>query len=142
MIKRIRKFLRSQAGFTLVELMIVMIILGILAAVTVPIYRTNVKKAMASEGAALVGSIRTGERVYYAENGQYLPIAKTTSNKDICVDTAGNTFFKTFTVTCTDPMVDFTGSTTGSVTCGENPGPAAGITVTIDQDGNISYTGL
>jgi len=137
MIKRIRKFLRSKAGFTLVELMIVMVIVGILAAVAVPIYRTNVKKAMASEGAALVGSVRTGERVYFAENGAYLAIADTTFNAEIGVDTAGNKYFKTFTVTCTDPAVDFSASTSGDA-----GGSAAGITVTIDQDGDITYTGI
>ena len=50
----------GRKGFTLVELMVVVIIVGVLAAVAVPIFRGNVKRAMASEGAALLGSVLNG----------------------------------------------------------------------------------
>jgi len=66
-----RKFFKNQKGFTLVELMIVIVIVGILAAVAVPIYTGNVKKAKQSECDAALGTIRTALRVYYAEHGAY-----------------------------------------------------------------------
>ena len=62
---------QNQKGFSLVELMIVLVIIGILAAVGVPIYSANVTKAKMSEADASLGSIRTSLRVYYAENGAY-----------------------------------------------------------------------
>jgi len=66
-----KKFVNNQHGFTLVELMIVIVIVGILAAVAIPIYRGNIKKAKMSECDAALGTIRTALRVYYAENGNY-----------------------------------------------------------------------
>lgn len=63
--------IRKQKGFTLVELMIVIVIIGVLAAVAVPIYTNNVTKAKMSEADAALGSVRTQLRVYYGENGSY-----------------------------------------------------------------------
>ncbi|MCD6204289.1 MAG: prepilin-type N-terminal cleavage/methylation domain-containing protein [Candidatus Marinimicrobia bacterium] len=61
----------NESGFTLVELMIVIVIVGILAAVAVPIYQGNIAKAKMTECDAALGTIRTAERVYYAENSTY-----------------------------------------------------------------------
>ena len=66
---------RSNGGFSLVELMIVIVIIGVLAAVAVPIYNNNVRKAKMSEADAALGSIRTQLRVYYGENGSYPVVA-------------------------------------------------------------------
>ena len=63
-----KKFFKNQKGFTLVELMITIVIVGILAAVAVPIYTANIKKAKMSECDAALGTIRTALRVYYATN--------------------------------------------------------------------------
>jgi prepilin-type N-terminal cleavage/methylation domain-containing protein len=71
--------LRNQNGFSLVELMIVIVIIGVLAAIAVPIYSSNVKKAKMSEADAALGTIRTQLRIYYGENGSY-PIAATAEN--------------------------------------------------------------
>jgi len=67
------KFRNRQGGFSLVELMIVLVIIGILAAVGVPIYTGNVKKAKQAECDATMGMIRTQLRVEYAENDTYPP---------------------------------------------------------------------
>jgi prepilin-type N-terminal cleavage/methylation domain-containing protein len=58
-------------GFSLVELMIVIVIIGILAAVAVPIYSNNVMKAKRSEADAALGSIRTQLDIFWGEYGRY-----------------------------------------------------------------------
>ena len=63
--------MKRNSGFSLVELMIVIVIIGVLAAVAVPIYSNNVMKAKMSEADAALGTIRTQLRVYYGENGEY-----------------------------------------------------------------------
>jgi len=59
------------AGFSLVELMIVILIIGVLAAVAVPIYRGTIQKAVRAEGESALGSIRNEVRAYYGEWGEY-----------------------------------------------------------------------
>src|SRR5438132_13570331 len=50
---------RSEAGFTLVELLIVILIVGILSAVAVPLYHGYTKDARLAEAKALAGSAMT-----------------------------------------------------------------------------------
>jgi prepilin-type N-terminal cleavage/methylation domain-containing protein len=59
---------RSPKGFTLIELMVVILIVGILAAVAVPILRGRIGQAKWTEGAAIAGTIRAAVRAYYTED--------------------------------------------------------------------------
>ena len=61
--------MESRKGFTLIELMVVILIVGILAAVAVPIMRGRIDQAKWSEANASAGSIRTSVRAYIAEKG-------------------------------------------------------------------------
>ncbi len=65
------RLMKNQRGFTLVELMITIVIVGVLATVAIPLYQANVKRAKASEADAAMGSIRTSLRVHFAENSDY-----------------------------------------------------------------------
>ena len=60
---------RTKKGFTLIELMVVIFIVGILAAVAIPIMRGRVDAAKWTEGKAGAGSIRTAARALIAEKG-------------------------------------------------------------------------
>jgi prepilin-type N-terminal cleavage/methylation domain-containing protein len=60
--------MRSRKGFTLIELMIVVIIVAVLAAVIVPLMTSRVNKAKWSEAKAAMSQIATALRAYVAEN--------------------------------------------------------------------------
>jgi type IV pilus assembly protein PilA len=58
-------------GFTLVELMIVVVILGILAAIAIIAFRKYVQKSKTSEAYTILGDIRAKQEAYRAEFSQY-----------------------------------------------------------------------
>lgn len=63
---------RDNAGMTLVELMIVVVIIGILAAVAVVGYRKYIGKARLSEATAMLAEFAAKEQLYFLDNGQYM----------------------------------------------------------------------
>jgi len=65
-----RSLNRLMAGFTLVELMIVVVILGILAAVAIPAFTRYIKKSKTAEATRSIASIYTAETTYYAQSGE------------------------------------------------------------------------
>ena len=116
--------MKRAKGFTLVELVIVIVIVGILSIVAVPIYRGYTRKAMGTEAKSLLGSIQTAQKVYYAENATFLTSGVTDFNEDLDVDGRSNKYFKDFQVTGDDD--GFTAITTGDASSA-----AKGITMTL-----------
>lgn len=62
---------KNMKGFTLIELMIVVAIIGILAAIAIPNFLNYQCKAKQSEAKSNLGNIRTVEEAYYAEHNVY-----------------------------------------------------------------------
>ena len=58
-----------QKGFTLIELMIVVAIIGILAALAIPAYQDYTIKAKVAEGSSMSGAAKTAVDIYFSENG-------------------------------------------------------------------------
>jgi type IV pilus assembly protein PilA len=61
----------TQKGFTLIELMIVVAIIGILAAIAIPAYQDYTIRSQATEGMNLASAVETGIAEYYANTGSW-----------------------------------------------------------------------
>ncbi|NQV30395.1 MAG: prepilin-type N-terminal cleavage/methylation domain-containing protein [Candidatus Marinimicrobia bacterium] len=60
-----------ESGFTLIEVLVVVIIVAILAAVAFPIYQNYVKGAYASDAQSAIGSIWNAAQMYYQDRGEW-----------------------------------------------------------------------
>ena len=60
-----------QKGFTLIELMIVVAIIGILAAIAIPAYQDYTQRAQVGEAVTLVSAAKTALAEYAQTNGEY-----------------------------------------------------------------------
>lgn len=79
----------KQGGFTLIELMIVVAIIGVLASIAVPQYQNYVGRAQAAEAFTATAGVRTDIAVYYAENGSFLGYTSSGGNDNFNQGSAG-----------------------------------------------------
>lgn len=100
-----------QQGFTLVELLVVVVIVGILSAVALPQFFSQTKKAAATEGTQQASSIAKQASAYYLENGA---VASGDSHAD-CSAYAGTIKIDNtnFTYKCEGPKTAFKVIATG-----------------------------
>lgn len=81
----------SQQGFTLIELMIAVVIVGILAAVAMPAYQDYVRRGSLPEAYAQLADYRVKMEQYYQDNRNY--------GASACVDATNAPSWKTFVPT-------------------------------------------
>ena len=68
---------RVQKGFTLIELMIVIAIIGILAAIAIPAYQDYTVRAQVTEGLNLAGDLKAAVAEDFANTGLWAPTEQT-----------------------------------------------------------------
>ena len=115
----------NRKGFTLVEVLIVVIIIGILAAIGIPQFAASIEKAKGGEARAGLGHIQTAEKVYYAENETY---TTTLSSLDISLTQR----YWAFTITTGGSGTAYT------ATAARSGGTRAGQTITMDEAGTVA----
>lgn len=112
----------KRRGFTLLELVIVVIIVGILAAIGFVQYNKMIEKSRASEAKAVLGQIRRAEQAYYQENNAY-----TTTLGNLIVNassTCNSAFYFKYSLSSTDA----TATRCSDAETGKSPGvPAASV---------------
>ena len=92
-----KNIIKNKKGFTLVELVIVIVIVGILSVISVPIYRGYVEKAMMTEGKVLIGAIAKSQLAYHVEHGYFFDTPGWTSySRELDIDTSANKYFYEF----------------------------------------------
>jgi prepilin-type N-terminal cleavage/methylation domain-containing protein len=139
--------LGKKHGFTLVELMIAVTVIGILATVAIPMFQVVPERSKSTEAVTALGLIRSSMRIYYVEHGTYANAtfftdgAQVTNGGMIGV-TDGDLMGRYFSSECytfhgapTASM--YTVECDGSVSTAPFAAEVENITVTIDQDGEL-----
>ncbi len=129
----------NKKGFTLVELLMVVIIIGILVTLAVPNYYRSVERAKGGKAKAAMDAIRKAELQYRAFNDTFVGESGSMSdlqNYDLPNDlvAAGDDADWTYGVTNTS-------ASTMTVTATRKAGPYSSSSFTMDQDGTITGTG-
>ena len=122
-----KRFIRQNRGFTLLEVLMVVIIIGILATLAIPQYTKTVEKARASEAYSNLGSIRKAEWIFYNEQS---PQTFTTNFASLYIESPNSNANRNFNYT-----VGGVSATAFTVSAARASGTNSGEVITMNQIG-------
>ncbi|KQQ97066.1 type IV pilin protein [Massilia sp. Leaf139] len=116
--------MKTQAGFTLIELMITVVIVGILSAIAVPTYGSYILRTRLTDAYSGLAGVQPAAEQHWANTNTYTGFANMPANTENFTFSLADANDSTYTVTAT----------------GKNA--AAGFVFTIDQNGSRATTGV
>jgi prepilin-type N-terminal cleavage/methylation domain-containing protein len=122
----------GHGGFTLIELMVVGVIIGILAGIAVPVYYSYLKRAKQVEAPVALTEIKRLESMHFAFNGNYGPLS------DIGFHPSPALRYYVITVQLNLSSAGITPSFEATATGNLDSDPDEDVW-TIDQDGTLSH---
>ena len=128
--------MQKQQGFTLIELMIVVAIIGILAAFAIPAYQDHTIRAKVTEGLSLASAGKTAISEYFASNGT-MPGNNTQAGMAIPENISGNSVDNVTVLANGVIEVDFSTVQIAGSTLQLTPQTAAGKVVWDCTGGNL-----
>jgi len=121
---------KPELGFTLIELMIVVAIIGILAAIAIPAYQNYTVRAQVSEGISLAAAMRAAVTTSFVDHGE-APADRTTAGLSVNATDSSGTYVTSIDVTDGVIVVTYGGSASDLI---------SGLTVTLTpyESGDLS----
>jgi type IV pilus assembly protein PilE len=125
----------KQKGFSLIELMIVVVIIGILASVAVPAYQKNVMRSSRGDGMTTLLDIMRAQENFFANEFTYTADL-TELNYNAAQDSASGKYSITASACGGDPLTQCV-----SLTATAQQGQVADGNLTLDSRGNRTHNG-
>ncbi len=90
----------AQRGFTLIELMIVVAILGVLASIALPAYQQSVRAGARSEAQSMLLKVAANQERFYSDNNSYSTNADPLSSPAVATLTSQNGLYQVSVAAC------------------------------------------
>lgn len=127
--------IRNKKGFTLIEILIVIVILGVVAGLAIPVLTAQVERSRAQEAIQHLGAMKQSMVRYFASNGTYATATVANLDYNPNAGVAGQVPLFNYAITAQ-------AANTFTLTAQRLPAAAnAGNTVTINETGTITRNG-